>query len=144
MALDDFTTAAEGEEAASTGASDAFSQREALDEDLFDFPPVAFGNPVNDAELNNPPAALPNEEAKQEAGEEQTVSPMAEADAHAAGSEAEVDPATTHLIDLGDGDCEWSRLIEGSRAHECAKTNGGRVTCQTSECDPGMCGSGKA
>ena len=61
-----------------------------------------------------------------------------------AGSEAEVDPATTHLIDLGDGDCEWSRLIEGSRAHECAKTNGGRVTCQTSECDPGMCGSGKA
>ena len=87
MALDDFTTAAEEDEV--TGASNIFSEREALDEDLFDFPPVAFGDPVNDADINDPAAPLPNEEAKDDATEEVSSTPMAEVDAPEVVADAE-------------------------------------------------------
>jgi len=81
MALDDFTTAEEEEEAGVV--SNFFAEREALDEDLFDFPPVVFGDPKNDVVAEQPPAPLPDEEARAEAAAEVTSSPMAKVEAPA-------------------------------------------------------------
>ena len=61
-----------------------------------------------------------------------------------AGTEPELDPATAHLVDAGDGDRERAGEPERRRRHERAEADAAGVACQAGEGGPGVGRAGGA